>query len=40
MSDKLSTQKAVSMTVAALAGAAMCGLFAAVLMVTGAFAAV
>ncbi|WP_404402819.1 hypothetical protein [Pelagibacterium halotolerans] len=39
MSHKLSTQKAVSMTIAALAGAGMCGLFAAVLMVTGALAA-
>ncbi len=39
MSDKLVTQKAVSMTIAALAGAGMCGLFTMVLMVTGALAA-
>lgn len=39
MSHKLSAQKFLSMTVAALAGAAMCGLFAMVLMVTGALAA-
>lgn len=39
MSEKLSTQKLFSMTVAALAGALMCGLFTMVLMVTGALAA-
>lgn len=39
MSYKLQAQKLVSMTVAAMAGAAMCGLFALVLMVTGALAA-
>ncbi len=39
MSHKLSAQKLVSMTVAALTGAMMCGLFALVLMATGAFAA-
>lgn len=39
MSEKLSTQKFVSMTVAALAGALMCALFAGTLMATGALAA-
>lgn len=39
MSYKLPAQKLVSMTVAAIAGAAMCGLFTLILMVTGAFAA-
>lgn len=39
MSHKLSAQKLVSMTVAALTGAVMCGLFALVLMATGALAA-
>jgi hypothetical protein len=39
MSYKLSAQKLVSMSVAALTGAIMCGLFALVLMVTGALAA-
>lgn len=39
MSYKLPAQKLVSMTVATLAGAAMCGLFAFVLMATGALAA-
>ncbi|GGA45435.1 hypothetical protein GCM10011499_13930 [Pelagibacterium lentulum] len=39
MSEKLSTQKFVSMTIAALAGTAMCGLFAMVLLATGALAA-
>ncbi len=39
MSYKLPAQKLVSMTVAALAGAIMCGLFTLVLMATGALAA-
>lgn len=39
MSYKLTTQKFVSMSVAALAGAALCGLFTMVLFVTGALAA-
>lgn len=39
MSEKLTPQKLVSMTIAALTGAAMCGLFAMVLLVTGALAA-
>ncbi len=39
MSYKLPAQKLVSMTVAALTGAVMCGLFAFVLLVTGALAA-
>lgn len=38
MSYKLSAQKLVSMTVAALTGAVMCGLFALILMATGALA--
>lgn len=39
MSEKLSTQKFVSMTVAAVTGLLMCGLFTMVLFVTGALAA-
>jgi len=39
MSYKMTTQKLVSMTVATLAGAVLCGLFTMVLFVTGALAA-
>lgn len=39
MSYKLTTQRFVSMTVAAAAGAILCGLFTMVLFVTGALAA-
>lgn len=39
MSYKLPSQKLISMTVAALTGAVMCGLFILVLMATGALAA-
>tara|TARA_R100000365_G_scaffold1676_1_gene5675 strand:+ start:7452 stop:7571 length:120 start_codon:yes stop_codon:yes gene_type:complete len=39
MSYKLTTQKLVSMSVAALTGATLCALFTVVLFVTGALAA-
>lgn len=39
MSEKLTTQKIVSMSVAAVTGVVMCGLFAMVLFVSGALAA-
>lgn len=39
MSYKMTTQKFVSMTVAALTGAVLCGLFATVLFLTGGLAA-
>jgi len=39
MSERLTTQKFVSMTVAVVTGAVLCGLFTMVLFVTGALAA-
>jgi hypothetical protein len=39
MSDRLTTQKLVSMTVATLAGTMMCAMFAVILFAAGALAA-